>query len=124
MERDVLVLRGHGDPVALVVPDFEAELLRVPLGRFLRVGDDEGDRGKAYHGDGIRSRAIKTADRGKAHVPFLAVPDMAPWRRLELAKALANVLKERQGRNLIADGAYGSVCRAVERAHSVVAVLV
>src|SRR5439155_8401695 len=71
-----------------------------------------------------RSRSIKTADRGKAHVPFLVVPHMAPSRRLELAKALANELKERQGRNLVAVGVYGSVARGEERAHSDVDVLV
>jgi len=49
---------------------------------------------------------------------------MAPSRRLELAKTLANELKARQGRNLVAVGVYGSVARGEERAHSDVDVLV
>src|SRR2546425_6794010 len=48
----VLVLRAHRDPMALMVSDFEAELLCIPLGRFLRIGHDESDCGEAHHGRG------------------------------------------------------------------------
>jgi len=45
-------------------------------------------------------------------------------RRLALAKALANELRNEQGRNLVAVGVYGSVARGDERAHSDVDLLV
>src|SRR5207249_1242950 len=64
VKRDVLRLRCHRDPVTLVLSDLEAELLRVPFRRLLRVGYNQGDRGEAHHGNGIdsgRERARATA---------------------------------------------------------------
>ena len=49
---------------------------------------------------------------------------MARSRRLATAKALAEELQEREGRNLIAVGVYGSVARGEEREHSDIDVLV
>src|SRR3989442_13067265 len=60
VERDVLRLRCHGDPVTLVLSDLEAELLRVPFRRLLRVGYDQGDRGEAHHETRIWYDPLKT----------------------------------------------------------------
>jgi predicted nucleotidyltransferase len=55
--------------------------------------------------------------------PCLAA-SMARVRRLALAKAVAQDLRSREGRNLVAVGVYGSVGRGEERAYSDVDMLV
>src|SRR2546427_8840474 len=67
VERDVLLLRCDGDPVALVISDLEPELLGVPFRRPLRVGYDQGDRGEAHHGNGIWSGPIRVRSGGNPH---------------------------------------------------------
>ena len=49
---------------------------------------------------------------------------MAPTQRLELAKTITADLLDREGRNLVAVGVYGSVARGDERRHSDIDMLV
>src|SRR5207247_9177379 len=50
MARHVCPLRGDRDPMALMVTDFEAELLLVPFGGLLCIRDDQCDRCQAHAG--------------------------------------------------------------------------
>src|SRR3989442_12175162 len=90
VERDVLLLRCDGDPVALVITDLEPKFLGVPFRRPLRIGNDQGNRGEAHHGLGIRSPPIKPSGSPPTESSLSSArwtTALATTRRLRLPQA-------------------------------------